>query len=66
MPRFRAIAVGRGANFDIIDKPLNDRLWLEKRFAELRALPSEHDRLKGIYEIRIDAGPGWVEILMSF
>ncbi len=31
--RYKAIAVGRGANLDTIDMPLNNRLWLKQRFA---------------------------------
>ena len=33
VPRYKAIAVDRGANLDTIDYPLNNRLWLE---AEIR------------------------------
>ena len=60
VPRYRAIGAGRGANFDLIDTPLNNRLWLESRFAALRALPDEPERLKGIHEIThwTDPGPG--------
>jgi hypothetical protein len=49
--RYQAIAVGRGANLDTIDVPLNNRLWLKARFAELRQLPTEAERLTGIAEI---------------
>lgn len=31
--RYRAIAVGRGANLDTIDVPLNNRIWLERALA---------------------------------
>src|SRR5262249_55116099 len=34
--RYKAISVGRGANLDTMDMPLNSRLWLAQRFAELR------------------------------
>ncbi len=37
VPRYQAIAVERGANLDTIDYPLNNRVWLEDRFAEVRA-----------------------------
>ena len=58
--RYRAIAVDRGATLDTLDAPLNNRLWLEQRFRELRAAPSESDRLAGLHEILhwTDAGPG--------
>jgi len=58
--RYKAISVDRGANLDTIDAPLNNRLWLEQRFRELRAASDETGRLAGIDEILhwIDAGPG--------
>jgi hypothetical protein len=49
--RFHASAVGRGANFDTIDTSLNDRVWLEHRFNEIRALPDERQRLAAIRDI---------------
>ena len=60
VPRYKAISVGRGANLDLIDIPLNDRNWLKERFAELRSLSSERQRLRGIDEIVnwTDPGPG--------
>ncbi len=58
VPRYRAIDAGRGANFDLIDRSLNDRLWLLDRFAEIRALPSERDRLAKIREIVNWTNPG--------
>ena len=59
VPRYKAISVDRGANLDTIDAPLNNRLWLGQRFAELRAA-SESERLAGIDEILhwTDPGPG--------
>ena len=58
--RYQAIAVGRGATLDTVDVPLNNRLWLLQRFAELRRLEREADRLKGIDAIVnwSDPGPG--------
>jgi len=58
--RYKAISVGRGANLDTIDMPLNSRLWLKQRFAELRNLKDESERLKGLDEIVnwSDPGPG--------
>jgi hypothetical protein len=60
VPRYQAIGQERGATLDNIDAPLNDRLWLEARFAELRQLPNEADRLKGLDQIVnwTDPGPG--------
>jgi hypothetical protein len=58
--RYGAIDVGRGANLDTIDVPLNNRVWLQSQFAELRKLDDEADRLKGLDAIirRTDSGPG--------
>src|SRR4029077_10492167 len=58
--RYQAISVGRGATLDTLDMPLNNRLWLKQRFAELRQLPAEAERLKGIDGIVnwTDPGPG--------
>ena len=56
--RYKAIAVGRGANLDTIDMPLNNRLWLKDRFAELLKAEDETERLKGINEITNWTNPG--------
>ncbi len=57
VPRYRAIDVGRGANLDLIDTPLNDRLWLKARFAEIRqARPQE--QLRQLNEIVNWCNPG--------
>jgi hypothetical protein len=55
---YRAIAVGRGANLDLIDVPLNDRLWLKHRFEQIRAMPAEKERLAAIGEILNWKNPG--------
>jgi hypothetical protein len=46
--RYQAIAVGRGANLDEIDKPLNRSIELKKRFAQIRTLASETERLAAL------------------
>jgi hypothetical protein len=58
--RYAAIAVERGANLDSMDEPLNDAPWLRRRFAEIRAIAEESDRLAGIRAILqwTDPGPG--------
>jgi hypothetical protein len=58
--RYKAISVGRGANLDTIDMPLNDRLWLVRNFAELRGAADEAARLRGVEALvsRTDPGPG--------
>jgi hypothetical protein len=60
VPRYGAIAVGRGANLDMIDVPLNDRRWLTRRFDALRTLADEDERREEIGAIlrRTDPGPG--------
>jgi len=58
--RYQAIAVERGANLDSIDAPLNNRVWLKQRFAEIRHLTHEEERRKALAEILhwTDPGPG--------
>src|SRR5579885_22924 len=58
VPRYRAIALGRGANLDAIDFSLNNRAWLKNRFAEIRAEASESDLLARIEEILNWTNPG--------
>jgi hypothetical protein len=60
VPRYNAIALGRGANLDAVDFALNNRVWLKNRFQEIRSLKSESERLDKINEILhwTDAGPG--------
>ncbi len=56
--KYQAIAVGRGANLDTIDFPLNSRLWLKEQFKALREPAEEADRLKRIDEIVNWRNPG--------
>jgi len=56
--KYRAIAVDRGASLDTLDYPLNNRFWLETRFARIRRLPSESERLKALEEILQWTNPG--------
>jgi len=60
VPRYKAISVDRGANLDLIDVPLNDRVWLNARFAEVRQAGNENERQQRIAEIVnwTDPGPG--------
>lgn len=58
VPRYKAIAVGRGANLDTIDVAFNNRLWLNYRFSEIRKIGSEKERLKAIDEILWWTNPG--------
>jgi hypothetical protein len=58
VPRYKAIGVDRGANLDLIDIPLNDRLWLKARFTELRQGNNERERQRRIDEIVNWTNPG--------
>ena len=48
VPRYRAIAVGRGANLDLIDAPLTNAPWLQEQFSALKKLTSEDARRQEI------------------
>jgi hypothetical protein len=56
--RYQAIAVGRGANLDTIDVPLNNAPWLKHRFAEIRTRSDEADRLRAIDALLNWTNPG--------
>ncbi len=58
--KYRAISIDRGANLDTIDFALNNRVWLESRFDQIRAIASEPDRIAKIDELLnwTDPGPG--------
>ncbi len=56
--KYQAIAVDRGASLDTLDYPLNDRQWLEERFARIRKLASRAERLEAVRQIRQWTNPG--------
>jgi hypothetical protein len=58
--KYQAIAVGRGANLNTIDFPLNNRLWLKRQFAEIRKPRPEAERARMLDDIINwkNAGPG--------
>ena len=60
VPRYGAQAVRRGASLDGLEYPLNDRLWLHERCAEIDAVATEPARLAAIDTVlqRTDPGPG--------
>ncbi len=58
VPRYQAIAVGRGANLDLIDFPMNNAPWLYNRFAEVRAATTEAERLRLINQVVNWSNPG--------
>ncbi len=58
--RYKAIHWGRGGNLDLIDRPLNDRVWLKAQFADIRRITGEDVRVRSIKGIVnwTDPGPG--------
>ena len=56
--KYKAIAVDRGASLDTLDYPLNNRSWLKERFAKIRKLDSEAERLRALEEILNWTNPG--------
>jgi hypothetical protein len=60
VPWYKAISVDRGANLDTIDVPLNNRVWLKARFAEIRQTSDETERIAALSRLIswTDPGPG--------
>ncbi len=56
--RYKAIAPDRGASLDTLDYPLNNRTWLKERFAKIRAMKSEPERLTAIRAVVGWTNPG--------
>src|SRR5499426_791723 len=56
--KYKAIAVGRGANLNTIDFPLNNRLWLKQQFSEIRKPAPERERAERLDEIVNWRNPG--------
>ncbi|HEX5410714.1 MAG TPA: hypothetical protein VFZ27_02520 [Terriglobia bacterium] len=58
--RYQAEAVGRAANLDTLDTPLNNAPWLRQQFAAIRKLSSYDEQYKAILDVlnRTDPGPG--------
>ncbi|MCC6154749.1 MAG: hypothetical protein IT367_13365, partial [Candidatus Hydrogenedentes bacterium] len=56
--RFMAIDIGRGASFDFVDRPVNNKPWLESRFKQIREISKEQDRVKALEEIANWTNPG--------
>src|SRR5439155_7025517 len=50
VPRYAAIDPGRGANLDLIDRPITNADWLRKRFADIRLMENETARRSAIDE----------------
>ncbi len=60
VPRYQAIAAIRGANLDLIDRPLNNREWLKTQFELIKSGSTEEKRLTHIHGVLnwSDPGPG--------
>lgn len=56
--KYFAIGEQRGAILDFVDRPLNNRWWLEDRFAAIRALGSESEKVKQLLQIARWEHPG--------
>ena len=56
--KYKASGVDRGASLDTMDFPLNNRRWLNERFAVIRKLTGEPERLKALDEILRWTNPG--------
>jgi hypothetical protein len=58
VPKYKAIGIDRGATLDTVDVPLNNRVWLKERFAVLRNLSVDAERLAGLETIVNWTNPG--------
>ncbi|MBX3438451.1 MAG: hypothetical protein KF861_13245 [Planctomycetaceae bacterium] len=56
--RYQASGAERGAILDFVDYPLNNRWWLEDRFREIAALPTEDARIEQLQLIATWENPG--------
>ena len=56
--RSQASGIDRGASLDTLEYPLNDRFWLDARFAQIRKLTSENERLDALRQIVDWTNPG--------
>lgn len=56
--KYYAAGARRGGNLDLLDHPLNNRLWLKDRFEEISQLKNEKKQLKAIDELIHWTNPG--------
>ena len=58
VPRYQASGAERGAVLDYIDRPLNNRWWLEDQFQHIRGLSTPAEKLQELERIRNWENPG--------
>jgi hypothetical protein len=58
VPRYQAIAPGRGANLDLIDRPITNLPWLRSRLTQIQQLNDQTARRTAIQEILQWTNPG--------
>lgn len=58
VPKYRAISVGRGAQFDLIDRPVNNYYWLKAQFEDIRWMPEEREKLAAVEGLLNWCNPG--------
>ncbi|CAN5629452.1 hypothetical protein BH10ACI4_BH10ACI4_07990 [soil metagenome] len=63
VPRYNALAVGRGANFDSIDAPINDLPWLRNQIEEVGRLSSDQEKFAAVEELIAALAPGQMSIV---
>ena len=51
VPKYMASGTERGAVLDMVDRPLNNRWWLEDEFKKVRELPTKEAQLERLKEI---------------
>ena len=56
--RYHARNYERGAVLDFLDRPLNNRWWLEDEFVRIRALPSEDEKVARLDLVATWEAPG--------
>lgn len=56
--KYHAISIGRGANLDLIDEPLNNSVWLFDNFDRISRINFEEERLLEIAKIINWENPG--------
>jgi hypothetical protein len=55
--KYHARNFERGAVLDFLDRPLNNRWWIEDQFAQIKALPSEPEKIARLDAIRTWENP---------